>query len=30
VCACGTRSAEDKYSQLAKVRFPLEELVERR
>jgi nitroreductase len=30
VCACGTRSTEDKYATLAKVRFPLEELVERR
>lgn len=30
VCACGTRNTDDKYAQLAKVRFPLEELVERR
>ena len=30
VCACGTRNATDKYAQLAKVRFPLEELIERR
>ncbi len=30
VCACGTRSSDDKYAKLAKVRFPLEELVERR
>ena len=30
VCACGTRSATDKYAQLAKVRFPLGEVIERR
>jgi nitroreductase len=30
VCACGTRSSDDKHAKLAKVRFPLEELVERR
>jgi len=30
VCACGTRSSDDNHAKLAKVRFPLEELVERR
>jgi nitroreductase len=30
VCACGTRSSDDKHAKLAKVRVPLEELVERR
>ena len=30
VCACGNRSVSDKYAQLAKVRYPQEELIERR
>ena len=30
VCAAGYRSANDKYSSLAKVRYPLEELIEHR
>jgi hypothetical protein len=30
VCALGYRSPEDKYSSLAKVRYPLSELIESR
>jgi nitroreductase len=30
VCACGYRSAEDKYATLAKVRYPASELIEHR
>ena len=30
VCACGYRSAEDRYATLAKVRYGREDLVERR
>jgi nitroreductase len=30
VCACGYRSADDKYASLAKVRYPASELIEHR
>ena len=30
VCACGYRSADDKYAPLAKVRYPISELIEHR
>jgi len=30
VCAAGYRAADDKYAQLAKVRYPAEQLIERR
>ena len=30
VCPCGYRSADDKYAALAKVRYPLSELIEHR
>ena len=30
VCACGYRSADDKYASLAKVRYPLSELIHHR
>jgi nitroreductase len=30
VCPCGYRSPDDKYADLAKVRYPLSELIEHR